>query len=493
MMLTEDPAVQRRLPKRLPFPEGPGSMAVPFFLFFAGVAAFAFTGSWLCFLPAFAALYCLLLAFDFKSAYWVLLCCVPLSFHVEFLNNSFSLSLPTEPLMLLFYLLAVMIILVRKESLPAWWLHNSITVVILLQFAWLIVAVCCSQVPVLSLKFLLSKSWYLVCFFLIPSWIIREKKDFRTVFIVLLLPLLLYMGIILVRHAGYGFRFYYIDAAVGSLFYKHVDYASVISMFFPFVLFAGSGKKGKGRVNYLLLVLALLFIVAIGLSYTRAAMGGLLFGFIVVLAIRFRLAHFIIPVFYILCLSLLFYFAKGNRFLQYHPYFQDTYMRHEFADHLKATVAGKDMSSVERLYRWIAALRMSADKPLTGFGPHSFYYYYKPYTLSAYRTYVSENYERSTTHNYFLYLMAEQGIPAMLLYAVLVLLVFIKAQRVYHRLKDGFYKLLTLAIAMSFAIFFVNNLFSELLETDKVGPMVYLLLAALVIIDHKSRTEPQPS
>jgi O-antigen ligase len=476
-MLTESPVVHRRLQTGINC------------LFIAGVALFVATGELLCFLPAFASLYLVLLVADFKSAYWVLLCCVPLSLHVEFFNNSFSLALPTEPVMLLFYIMAILVMLTQRKSLPPWLLKNAITIIILLQFAWLIVAVCCSQVLLLSLKFLLAKSWYLVCFFLIPTWLIRTKKDFKTAFIVMLTPLLVYMCIIIARHAFYGFRFYYIDAAVGHLFYKHVDYASVISIFFPFVLFAGRWKKRETRTNYLLLALSLLFLVAIGLSYTRAAMGGIFFGFIVVLAIRFRLVNFIIPGFYIVCISLVFYFSSGNRFLQYHPYFQDTYMRHDFADHLKATVAGKDMSSVERLYRWIAAFRMTADKPLTGFGPHSFYYYYKPYTLSAYRTYVSENYEHSTTHNYFLLMMAEQGIPAMLLYAVLVLLVFATAQKIYHRLKDAFYKRLTLAIAMSFAIFFVNNLFSELLETDKVGPMIYLLLAFLVILDHKSKTE----
>jgi O-antigen ligase len=40
---------------------------------------------------------------------------------------------------------------------------------------------------------------------------------------------------------------------------------------------------------------------------------------------------------------------------------------------------------------------------------------------------------------------------------------------------------------MSFSVCFINNLFSELIETDKVGPLFYLSLALLVIIDKKSR------
>lgn len=461
-------------------------------LFALGLCLFAFTESVLFVAPAFAALYLLLLLFDFKAAYWILIILVPLSVHLEFADNSFSLSAPSEPVMWLFYILAGLMLLTDSKLLPKWLLQNSISIIILMQFLWLIVAVFYSEVFSLSLKYLIAKSWYLVCFFLIPIWLIREKKDFKKLFLCFLIPLVVYILIILIRHSFYGFKFYHIDAAVGNLFYKHVDYASVLSMFFPFVLAACfvHRKSNKKYRNYFLL-LSLLFLVAIGFSYTRAAMGGIVFGIGVVIAIRRRLVNWVIPGFYAVVLALFLFFVTDNKFLKYHPHFSETYMHHEFGDHLKATLAGKDMSSVERVYRWIAAVRMGADRPLTGFGPHSFYFYYKPYTLSAYRTYVSENYERSTTHNYFLYMLVEQGAPAMLLYALLVIVVLAKTQKVYHRLQDPFYRWICLAIGMSFSICFVNNLFSELIETDKVGPIFYLSLASLVIIDRKSKTIQQ--
>lgn len=464
------------------------------FLFVTGLCLFAFTGSVLFIVPAFVVLYLLLLIFDFKAAYWILLILVPLSVHLEFADNSFSLSAPSEPVMWLFYILAGLMLIADSKLLPKWFLQNTITVIILMQFIWLIVAVCYSEVVALSVKYLIAKSWYLVCFFLIPVWLVKEKTDFKKLFLCLLIPLVLYIFIILIRHSFYGFQFYYIDAAVGNLFYKHVDYASVLSMFIPFVFAAYfiHRKINKKYRNYFIL-LSLLFLLAIGFSYTRAAMGGIVFAIGVALAIRWRLVNWVIPGFYAVVLALFLFFTSDNKFLKYHPHFSETYMHHEFGDHLKATLEGKDMSSVERVYRWIAAVRMGIDRPLTGFGPHSFYYYYKPYTLSAYRTYVSENYERSTTHNYFLYMLVEQGIPAMLLYALLVIVVLAKTQKIYHRLQDSFYKWICLAIAMSFSICFVNNLFSELIETDKVGPLFYLSLAALVIIDRKSKEIPVTS
>lgn len=461
-------------------------------LLFAGLAVFALTGEFIATLPAFAMLYCMLIVYDFKTAYWILLLLIPLSTHIEFLNNSFSLSLPSEPVMWLFYTLSIMLMIYKRQSLPVWFVNNPVTIIVLLQLLWLIVAVICSQVILLSTKFLIAKTWYLVCFFVIPVWLIKNRKDIKTIFLLWLIPILITIVIILIRHASYGFTFFNIDAAVGTLYYKHVDYASVLSMFYPLVFAAYIiSRKTYKRLSILLFLLNLLFITAIILSYTRAAMGAVVFSFIVAYAIRLKLANYIIPVFYAVTLATFLFFAIDNKFLQYHPHFEETYMHHEFGDHLKATMEGKDMSSVERLYRWIAAVRMSIDKPLTGYGPHSFYYYYKPYALSLYRTYVSENYERSTTHNYFLYMLVEQGLPAMLLYALLVIIVFARAQLIYHRFTDPFYKNITLGIAMSFAVFFINNLFSELLETDKIGPLTYLSLSLLVILDHKSRNIQQ--
>ena len=144
---------------------------------------------------------------------------------------------------------------------------------------------------------------------------------------------------------------------------------------------------------------------------------------------------------------------------------------------------------MERLYRWIAAIRMSQDRPITGYGPHAFYYYYKPYTVSSFRTYVSRNTEHSTTHNYFLYMLVEQGWPAMILYAILIYAIFAKAQRIYHRFKDRFYRLCTIGLAMAIAVGFINNFFSELIETHKVAALFYIPLALLVFLDKKSKEE----
>jgi O-antigen ligase len=294
--------------------------------------------------------------------------------------------------------------------------------------------------------------------------------------------------IIMVRHHRLNYSFKHIQWAIGDLYYNHVDYSTLVSMFFPLLWVAYPMiKKYSIFIKVGLVALIAFFLIAIYLTYARAAMVAVFFCIAVGIAMRLKLVNYIMPTLYGLIALGLVYLGHNNKYIDLRPNFKETYMHTNFADHIIATFRGEDMSSMERLYRWIAAIRMSADKPITGYGPHAFYHFYQSYAVSSFRTYVSNNWEESTTHNYFLYMLVEQGWPAMLLYALLVFVVFAQAQRTYHRFKDKFYKNCTLGLAMTFAASFINNFFSELIETHKVGALFYITIALLIVLDRKSR------
>ena len=307
----------------------------------------------------------------------------------------------------------------------------------------------------------------------------------------MLIPMLITVIVILIHHSLYGFRFIYVEKSISGLYYNHVDYSTVISMFFPLLLVAWPLCKKRVMARITLFLIILVFIAGIIFSQARAAWIAVPFAIMVGLAMRMRLVNLVMPTIYVLIIALVSYMATNNKYLDYRPDYNNTYMHKTIADHLIATIRGTDMSARERVYRWIAAVRMSKDRPITGYGPRSFYYFYKPYAVSSFRTYVSGNPERSTTHNYFLYMLVEQGWPAMLLYAMLMYTIFAKAQRIYHRFKDKFYRLCTIGLAMAVAAGFINNFFSELIETHKVAALFYIPLALLVILDKKSREEEQ--
>ncbi len=448
----------------------------------------AWSGNYYVLALPFALLFVSLLFLNWQAAWWIFLFSVPLSQQIFLLNKSLSTSLPDEPMMWCFLLVFLLLIAAKPRILPEWFWRSPLTLIIVVQYLWLIVAVACSQETFFSLKFLAAKSWFLVSGFILPVLIFRKKRDFIAGFFVLMIPILATMALIVYYHKNLGFDFTLINKAVGTIYYNRVDYATVMSMAFPLIWVAILlTKHWKKWQRAILLLTVPFFAVAIYLTFARGAMLAIFFAIAMGVGIRMKLGKFILPAFFGLIALLVVYMVRHNKYIDYRPNYEHTYTHFTFTDHMIATFRGEDMSSMERLYRWIAAVRMSTDKPLTGYGPNSFYHYYKPYAVSSFRTYVSRNMEQSTTHNYFLYMLVEQGWPGMLLYAILLVVFFIVAERTYHRFTDRFYKYVTIGIAMMFAAGFINNFFSELIETHKVGIMFYLIIALMVVLEQKSK------
>jgi O-antigen ligase len=220
---------------------------------------------------------------------------------------------------------------------------------------------------------------------------------------------------------------------------------------------------------------------------------GVIFALGTWLFIRLKWMHQAMLIFFALVLSAVLWLSQNNTYLNYKPKFEKTIMHESLEDHIMATIQGTDISSAERYYRWIAAIRMSQDRPITGVGPNNFYDYYKSYTITSFRTWVSRNFERSTTHNYFLFMLVEQGYPAMILYAAMIWSIFFFGQRLYHRLSDKGEKIIVISVICMLASLFINNFFSELLETDKIGSLFLLGIAVLVIFDLKKSPKYPPS
>jgi len=174
------------------------------------------------------------------------------------------------------------------------------------------------------------------------------------------------------------------------------------------------------------------------------------------------------------------WFSTNNRYLDFRPVYEQTIYHSNFDEHIEATYAMRDLSTAERFYRWIAAFRMSSDRLLTGYGPNSFYYEYKPYAVNSFTTYVSDNQEHSTVHNYFLLLLTEQGIPGLLLFVALFFSMMIYAQHYYHQSQDKWERGLMLVVVCLLGMIGVLIFLSDLMETDKIGSLFYICLGLLV-------------
>jgi O-antigen ligase len=459
------------------------------FIFLLCVALFAYTNLYLILAVPFALLVLIWPFLNLRSFFWFFIFTIPFSCTIYFFHEALSTTFPDESLMWLLLCVSVCLISYNYKIIPQWFLRHPFVLIIALQFVWLTIAVIFSQDILISLKYYVAKIWFLNAFIFLPVLIFQKKKDFKIAFLLFAVPVTLHALFVFGWHYTLHFSYLLANKVVFPFYQNHVDYSTVLSMLFPLWVVAFQLVKGKKWYRWLIGLIILFYILAIYVASARAAMLGVVFAFGINFMIRKKKVQWVMPSIYVVIAVAVFLLAYNNNYIALRPNKKFVATQPTFFKTVTGTFTGKDMSSMERFYRWIAAVRMSRDHPVTGVGPNNFYDYYKPYTVQMFSTWVSRNDERSTTHNYFLFMLVEQGWPAMLLYAILLIVVFKRAQNLYHRLQDPFYKKVAMGLIMMFAAGFVNNFFSELLEDHKVGFLFYGSISLLIVVEHLAKKE----
>ena len=420
----------------------------------------------------------------------LLLFTLPVSFEYNF-SSGLGTDIPDELLMLFVSLLFFAYWLYSPKAISKSILQHPLLLLLLVILCWTFITVFFSTQQQISVKYLLAKSWYVGAFVIAPLIIFREKKKIAIAAITLVSSMLLITVIALVRHFNTGFSFATINDAVGPFFRNHVNYSAMLVCMLPvLVAFYQLNKTRNLRV----LVIAAIAIVSVALffSYARGAWLALLAGAAAFWLIKKRLLLHAYIASIIITVGLLFWIKGNDRYLQYAHDYKTTIFHKNFSEHLIATYKLKDVSTEERFYRWIAGVRMIKNNWLTGFGPNTFYNNYKGYTVPAYKTWVSNNPEHSTVHNYFLLTAIEQGIPGLFFLLLLFGAMIYYVQKLYYRIKDTFYRTAALTTGTVLTMIIVVNFLSDLIETDKIGSLFFLCLAILIVTDINTRINKQP-
>jgi O-antigen ligase len=423
---------------------------------------------------------------NFRILYYLLLVTIPLSIEYSF-SDSLGTDLPDEPMMIGLMAVTFFYLLSNYRALPTGYFAHFLILALACHVFWVFISALNAVSFVVSFKQFLAKIWYVTTFGVLTAVIVRTKEDIKKAFWCVYIPLTLLMVQVIIRHALQGFSFEDINRPMYPFFRNHVNYAAIVSIFFPFLLLARGWYKPGTNIRRLLNVSILFYIVAIYLSYTRTCYLALLLIYPFYFVVRHKLMK---PALVVLSLGITVFVVhlfQHNNFLKYAPTFEETIYHDDFGQHLSSTFEGKDVSSMERVYRWVAATRMFKDHPWMGFGPGNFYPNYKLYTLSDFETYVSDNPERSTAHDYPLLLLAEQGTIGLGIFLFLTAIIFIYGEKIYHRMANPEDKQIVLTLILVIAMVYVNLLLSDLLDSDKVGPFYFIAIALLVSWDIKTR------
>jgi O-antigen ligase len=451
-------------------------------LILAGLSAWEQQPLWI-FIPVALLSVYLLLQYPI-ILFYVLVASIPWSVEYHF-SNALGTDLPDEPLMLLAAFAALTLLVMHRKNITTKPVH-MLLLLVGAQLAWTVVTVICSTEWLLSVKYFLAKSWYILAFLVLPLFLSRDKKLVRNTAIILTLSVLLSVLFVLYKHAAYSFSFEKVNTALEPFYRNHVNYSALLVCITPILI---AFIRSKTTYRIWLVAAFLIVLVALYLSYSRGAWLAFVIGMISYALLKKKWMVVAFGLFIAVTIGSIFYLQHNDRYLQYAPHYSTTIFHTNFEEHLVATYRMKDLSTAERYFRWIGGLRMTKDSWLTGFGPNTFYDNYKPYTIPAFKTYVSRNEEHSTVHNYFLLLIIEQGAIGLALFLATIAFAFWQAQKIYHRTREQFWKRTIAAVVAILSMICTVNFLSDLIESDKAGPLFYLCLAILIIADRHTRVE----
>ncbi len=425
---------------------------------------------------------------DYRSLFFLLLASLPFSVEYEF-PNGLGTDLPTEPLIIGLMLIYFITIFQKKAPEngdilrgPLFFKH-PISLLLIVGLVWATVATLSAVDTVIATKYVLAKIWYIITFYYFGGALLREEKDFKRFVWTIFIPLSIAVSITVIRHAALGFAFSEVNYVMQPFFRNHVNYACIMAIFLPFV---GLGLTWAPRGSWqqrLLIGGALLFLVGIQLSFTRAAYGAVVGALGFYFIIKWRLTKYVVAASIIGIIGFVGYITSDNKYLDYAPKYERAITHQSFDNLLDATAKGEDISTMERVYRWVAGFRMVAERPLTGFGPNNFFDSYKTYTVTKFKTYVSDNPEHSTVHCYYLLMAIEQGVVGAILFLGLVFYFLLRGEQIYHKARTRWQRNTTMATMLSMVTILILIIINDLIETDKIGSFFYMNLAILTSMD----------
>jgi putative inorganic carbon (hco3(-)) transporter len=414
--------------------------------------------------------------------YFIVIFLTPLSIQlIEYFPDSpIDFDIPTEPM--LFGIMIIFIYkLIRERNFDPRIFNHPVTYAILFNLLWIFITSLTSSIPLVSIKFLLAKSWFFITFYFLAIYVFRKTSNITAFVWSYAIPMMFVILYATNKHLAHGlFDKEAAHTVMTPFFRDHTSYGAVLAMLF----FAVGGFIVYLRKNifrqFLYVVTMLLIILAIVLSFTRAAWLSIVISLgvmiITLLKIKFK---------YILLggIIIVFYFIGQRLVLVQKMEMNRIESSARISDHLKSmSNIRTDESNLERLNRWGSAFRMFEERPFLGWGPATYSFKYAPFQLN--KTSIStDNGDMGNAHSEYIGPLAEQGILGPISFLIIAVFTLITGFRVYHRLNDPHLKNIVLGFILGFISYLIHGTLNNFLDTDKACALFWGFAAVFVSLD----------
>ncbi|PKP39443.1 MAG: hypothetical protein CVT98_01745 [Bacteroidetes bacterium HGW-Bacteroidetes-15] len=406
---------------------------------------------------------------------------------------SFDFWFPTEPMLV--FLLGMLILKSLKERyFREELLTHPVFISMLFFLGWIAIAIVPSVMPLVSFKYFLVRFWFLGVFFYLAYIIFsRDSKNINYFLYAYLFGIGIVTILSIYKQSATGLfshRSAYMSA--GPFFMDHTSYGAALALTVPIITaFAFNAKKGITKT--LLWILSSYFILALILSYSRAAWLSLVIGvgvwILILLKIRFRT---------LIVLGIL----AGAFFFTFHEEIIWRFERNttdssgDFAEHVQSIFnISTDASNLERINRWDAAWAMFKEKPLFGWGPGTYQFEYAPFQMSYNKTIISTNFGTwGNAHSDYLGLMSEAGFPSVIafisiwVFALLAGFKLIKNPSITREHRN-----IVIGSLIGLITYITHGFLNNFLDMDKIAAPFWGFMAIIVALEYHYAKQSQNS
>jgi O-antigen ligase len=431
------------------------------------------------------------LFFSLDKVLWFVVMATPLAINTRIPDFGLAISLPTEPL-LISILMVFILKIFHQGALDRDFIRHPITIAILINLLWMTVTCFTSSLPLVSLKFIVSRLWFIVSFYYFGYYLFLKPENVRRFIWAYCIPFVAVIGYTIKMHSDFGFT---VDTAnwVMSPFYNdHTAYGAMLAFFIPALVALGFDSKQTLFIRAMGFMLLGVFLLAIVLSYSRAAwvsLGGAAVIFMLIrLKISFRVVAFS-------ALGGLFFFLafQDQIFQKLEKNRQDS--SSDIGEHVKSiSNISSDASNLERINRWQSAIRMFKARPFFGWGPGTYSFKYAPFQFSYEKTIISTNAgNRGNAHSEYIGPLAESGALGTITFLFIIAMIYYRGILLYHRIPEGRDKAMLLAVLLGLVTYFTHGILNNFLDTDKASVPFWAFLAIITALDVRYKKEEKKS
>ena len=405
----------------------------------------------------------------------------PLSINIQSLDVRLALSLPAEPM-----LAAVMVIFIAKfiyeRDFDIKIARHPISVMIYIMFIWMMFTTITSEMPVVSLKFIVSRLWFIIPSYFLCALLFKDSKNINRFVWLYIAGLVIVILYTITNHASHGFDGDTAHWVMTPFYNDHTAYGAALAVYIILCaayMFMPNLKKSQ-RMGVIMVFV--LMIVAIILSYCRASWISLIVALGVLACVLLKIKFKFIAVVAVILIGLFFSFQQ-QIFDALSKNDQDA--SGNIVENIQSmTNISTDASNLERINRWNSAIRMFKERPIVGWGPGTYQFEYAPFQESKNKTIISTNSgDMGNAHSEYIGALAEQGLPGSLIVLAIVITFMYNGLMTYRRARNKESKVLVLAATLALLGYYVHGTLNNFLDTDKLAVPVWSCMAIITAID----------